>query len=262
MSKRSIKIMITNGRGGVGKTNLAYSLAMVLGQLGYNTVALDCDVSETLKRKLDKRRLWIENDEPNIAPIKFDFNTCVFPPNIKTLKNKTRELINARTASYDVAILDISGEFSAVQCNLAPLMDYIVMPIKAEETLLTSTLESYALIVNSLIDEESLDEADYPQISLARVMWEKSRLVTRELQKIIDEEQKEYGFKLLSNVTSFKDAPYAKSDYFGVSILEANKTGTSNDKNAGEKPAYEMMRVCKEILMDMGLADANMKKLK
>lgn len=253
--------MVTNGRGGVGKTNLAYSLAMLSGNAGFKTVALDCDISETLKRKLDKRRTWMASGEDDIVDPPFDFNSCVFGQEIRTLKNKTRKLVADRTASYDVAILDISGEFSAVQCNLAPVVDYIVMPIKPEETLVGSTLESYMLMNHKLDDEEDLDKEDYPTISLAKVMWNRTRLITKACEVILEEEAQAYPFKVLKNLTKPLDSPYSRSDYFGISIVEADIVGSKKERANAEQATYEMKRLCKEILMDCGLVDNKMKKI-
>jgi cellulose biosynthesis protein BcsQ len=261
MSKKTIIIMVTNGRGGVGKTNLTYSLATMLGKAGFKTVALDCDTSETLTRKLDKRRSWVAHGEPDITDPPFDLNSCVFSQEIRSLRNKTRKLVADRSASYDVAVLDISGEFSAVQCNLAPIVDSIVMPTKPEETMLGSTLESYMLINSKLDDEEDLDEADYPLISLAKVMWNPTRLITKACEKILAEEKESYPFRTLESRAGFYSSPYDLADYYGVSIVEADGVGNKKERKAAEKAAFEMRKMCREILMDLGLVDKKMKKL-
>jgi len=253
--------MVTNGRGGVAKTNLTYSLATILGNAGFKTVALDCDVSETLKRKIDKRRRWIAHGENDVVDPPFDFNTCVFKTEIKLQRNGIRKLLADRIASYDVAVLDISGEFSSVQTSLAPVVDYIAMPIKPEETMLDSTLESYILIQQTLEDEPDLKEEDRPKISLAKVMWNKTRNITKECEKILDDEKDSYTYRTLKTLLRTFESPYGRADYYGVSIVEADKCGDKGERKAAEKPAYEMTRLCKEILMDAGLVDAKMKKI-
>jgi MinD superfamily P-loop ATPase len=57
---RSIKIAISSGKGGTGKTTVATNLAVVLGRLGHTAAYVDCDVEEPnghifLKPKIDDR---------------------------------------------------------------------------------------------------------------------------------------------------------------------------------------------------------------
>jgi cellulose biosynthesis protein BcsQ len=262
VEKKTFIIMVTNGRGGVSKTNIVYSLAKTLAEAGAKTVAVDCDGSLTLTRKHDKRRVLLSQGTPDMTDAGFDFATCTFTMDIKKKRNKTRKLVKDRTANYDVAILDISGEFSTVQADLAPIVDYIVMPCKPEETMLESTFESYNLIHQILDDEEDLEKENWPKVSLARVMWNKKRLISRACDDIIEEESKEFPISCLKSSTAPFESQYARADYFGVSVIELENMGTKQEKKSSESAVFEMKKLCKEILSEAGLIDSNLKFIK
>ena len=259
-TKRSATIMVTNGRGGIGKTNIAYALAESIGRMGYKTALVDCDRSETLKRKLSERRAWHAAKEKGVTETPFTFLQCWFEDEIKGRKKKCREKLSQTIAGFEVSVVDISGELSRVQSNIAPMTDIIIMPTKPEKAMVEFTLDSYHGIHNALEDEEALEDKSLPKITIIRSIWDKNGKMARACQSIIDEEVKEYGYHVLDTILKPYDA-YNKADYFGISVLDATEVGDSPDKKAAEKAAYEMGRLCKEVLVLAGLANPKMKRI-
>tara|TARA_R110001583_G_scaffold85368_6_gene223723 strand:+ start:6227 stop:7021 length:795 start_codon:yes stop_codon:yes gene_type:complete len=252
--------MVTNGRGGVGKTNIAYALAEYISRLGYKTALVDCDRSETLKRKLAERRGWHAVQEKGVTDIPFTFLQCWFEDEIKGRKKKCREKLNSTITGFEVAVVDISGELSRVQMNVAPMLDFIIMPMKPEKALVEFTLDSYHALYNALEDEEALEGKPFPKIATVRSIWKKAGKNARSCQSTIDEEVKEYGYLVLDTILSPFDA-YNKAAHFGVSVLDATEVGDLVDRRQAEKPAYEMGRLCKEVLVLAGLASPKMKRI-
>jgi cellulose biosynthesis protein BcsQ len=258
-TNRAYTFLITNGRGGVGKTNIAYALAETSARLGYKTALVDCDRSETLKRKLTRRRAWHANEERGVTDIPFTFLQCWFEDEIKGKKRKCREKLYSTTAGFEVAVVDISGELSRVQANIAPITDFIIMPMAPEMALVEFTMDSYVSLYSAIQDEEALDGKEHPIITAVKSRWEKNTKTARACQSYIDQEVKEYEYDVLKTTLN-SYVTYNKAGHFGVSVLDTTEVGDSSDRKAAEQPVHEMKKLCKEVLVRAGLATPKMKR--
>ena len=74
---REIKIAISSGKGGTGKTFLATNIALTLAKKGEKVIYLDCDVEEPnghlfLKPQIDK-----EEEVKLLSPVGVDEEKCI-----------------------------------------------------------------------------------------------------------------------------------------------------------------------------------------
>lgn len=133
------KIAVTSGKGGVGKTTIAVSLALALRGRGFNVGVLDVDLTgSNIQDVLGEGELEItENDTfiPSMArgvryvslgQIASEGMPVLWDP--KDLRSAARQLLErTEWGDLDFLVCDFPPGFEAETLELLPLMDYVLI---------------------------------------------------------------------------------------------------------------------------------------
>ena len=73
----NLKIVISSGKGGTGKTFISTNIAKISEELGIATSYLDCDVEEPNGHLFLKPKIEKKEDIEVLSPVEVDQNKCI-----------------------------------------------------------------------------------------------------------------------------------------------------------------------------------------
>ena len=143
-------IVITNRKGGVGKTTTSVNLASGFGKLGYSVLLIDLDtqshiqyglgfsksfkrgIHKALEKKLDLNEVIHETPFENLFLLPADVN---YP--INKIKQDDRQLARLIRKSgikklFDICIVDTPPTSDILLENALSVSDYAIVPVKTE----------------------------------------------------------------------------------------------------------------------------------
>jgi len=157
-TKKTVKLSITGGKGGVGKTSIALKTGLDLAKAGFKTLVIDCD--SNLSNTAIKLGTPITNNFERLIKAQVTFEECLVQNgrfhllptcngSLELFESRLNfdeiiiDIIQAHEDEYDYIILDCPAGISRESLNLNAYCDFrwmIVTPDKASIT------DSYSLI--------------------------------------------------------------------------------------------------------------------
>jgi len=156
--KKSTKISIASGKGGVGKTTCALKFAKILAEKGERVLLIDCDYN--LANTAVKLGLPINNNFHDLVSSKMSFDDAVYKEgNFHLLSacnghqglfNQSLEMsgmiidiVSEYEKNYDYIILDCPAGLNKDVCDLSSFCDYRFVVVTPDKSSIT---DSYSLI--------------------------------------------------------------------------------------------------------------------
>lgn len=144
------KVVITNQKGGTGKTSLAVHLAAAVVQKNYRTLFIDFDPQENASKSAQKlgavvianvSQLFLDEDfsvpeldsEHGFYLIQADAKLADIVRENPTVLNTLKSNISKLDDHFDIAIADTAPSLSLVMTGALLIADYVVSPIELEE---------------------------------------------------------------------------------------------------------------------------------
>jgi ATP-binding protein involved in chromosome partitioning len=133
------KIGVVSGKGGVGKTTVAVSLALGLARRGYRVGLVDLDITgSNVPDILGRRELGVSEDDMlipseygnlkyvSIGQIVSDGDPVLWDP--KDVRSAARQLFERTVwGELDYVVFDFPPGFEAETLEMLPLMDYVLI---------------------------------------------------------------------------------------------------------------------------------------
>ena len=153
-----IKISITGGKGGVGKTSIALKMAKELAVSGYRTLLIDCD--SNLSNTAIKLGLPLDNKFEKILSGEASFEECLIQNgnfhllpacngSIEVFDRKLNfdeiiiDIISSHEHEYDYILLDCPAGVSREALTLSAYCDYRWIVVTPDKSSIT---DSYSLV--------------------------------------------------------------------------------------------------------------------
>jgi flagellar biosynthesis protein FlhG len=153
-----IKISITGGKGGVGKTSIALKAAQEFARAGYKTLLIDCD--SNLSNTAIKLGLPVDNKFEKLLSSELTFEECLIQQgnfhllpacngSIEVFESKLNfdeiitDIINAHEHEYDFILLDCPAGVSKEALTLNAFCDHRFIVVTPDKSSIT---DSYSLI--------------------------------------------------------------------------------------------------------------------
>lgn len=153
-----VKIAVTGGKGGVGKTSIALKTAKELALAGYRTLLVDCD--SNLSNTAIKLNLPMDNKFEKLLSGELSFEDCLIAQgnfhllpacngSIEVFESKLQfeeiiiEIIQAHEHEYDYVVLDCQAGLSYSALTLTAYCDHRFVVVTPDKSSIT---DSYSLI--------------------------------------------------------------------------------------------------------------------
>lgn len=153
-----VKISITGGKGGVGKTSIALKMAQELARVGHRTLLIDCD--SNLSNTAIKLGLPIDNKFEKLLSSSISFEECLIQRgnfhllpacngSIELFENKLNldeiiiDIITSHEHEYDYILLDCPAGLSREALTLNAFCDHRFVIVTPDKSSIT---DSYSLI--------------------------------------------------------------------------------------------------------------------
>jgi flagellar biosynthesis protein FlhG len=158
LQQTCVKISITGGKGGVGKTSIALKTAQELASVGYKTLLIDCD--SNLSNTAIKLGLPISNKFEKLLSASISFEECLIQKgdfhllpacngSIELFENKLKfdeiiiDIISSHEKEYDYIILDCPAGVGRDTLSLNAFCDHRFVVVTPDRSSIT---DSYSLI--------------------------------------------------------------------------------------------------------------------
>lgn len=153
-----VKISITGGKGGVGKTSIALKTAQELARAGYRTLLIDCD--SNLSNTAIKLGLPVDNKFEKLLSSELTFDECLIQQgnfhllpacngSIEVFESKLNfdeiitDIICSHEHEYDFILLDCPAGVSKEALTLNAFCDHRFVVVTPDKSSIT---DSYSLI--------------------------------------------------------------------------------------------------------------------
>ncbi|WP_303838967.1 ParA family protein [Selenomonas ruminantium] len=205
-----ITVVISNKKGGVGKTTTAYNLAAGLRKRGKSVLAIDLDPQCSLTKfcgvnKNGPTSFGVITKEVNInsAILKLEFFDLIpgspllnsadqnLPESVNRLM-RIREALSELATDYDYVIMDNAPALGVVTVNAYMATDYVVIPAEANEL----STDGIANVFESVLDVRKYVN---PNIQIAGILltrFKPNTVLNREYTDIFNELAKGMGTKV------------------------------------------------------------------
>lgn len=154
----AIKVSITGGKGGVGKTSVALRMARELGALGQKVLLIDCDTN--LSNTAIKLGLPLDDSFFKLLSAEKSFEDCLIKRehfdllpacngNVELFESRLAldeiiiDIIRAHEDSYDWILLDCPAGLDRVSLTLNAWCDHRVIVVTPDKSSIT---DSYSLV--------------------------------------------------------------------------------------------------------------------
>lgn len=175
-AKKPIKVAVTSGKGGVGKTSVSVSLALALAKRGYRVGLLDVDLTgANIHDILGKKELEITPDDRfvpstergvryiSLGQISADGMPVLWDP--KDIRSAARQLLERTDwGELDYLVADFPPGFGPEVLEMLPLMDCAIIVTapsaltKSKVERMVEALREYQIPVAGLIKNMSYFE--------------------------------------------------------------------------------------------------------
>lgn len=156
--KPCVKISVTGGKGGVGKTSIALKTAKELALAGYRTLLIDCD--SNLSNTAIKLGLPMDNKFEKLLSAEKTFEECLIMQgnfhllpacngSVEIFESKLNfdeviiDIIQSHEHEYDFIILDCPAGLSATMLMLNAFCDHRFVVVTPDKSSIT---DSYSLV--------------------------------------------------------------------------------------------------------------------
>lgn len=230
-------ILITNRKGGVGKTTTTLNLASGFVKKGYKTLLVDLDTQGHIQYGLGIKKSFkygihslIENPTINIKKViqKTDIPKLSFIPadinyNSSLLQKKKalKKALSKVQNRYDICIIDTAPMSDTVLEMAIYASEYVIVPMKTEHLGLIGTLQFIKIFYNIT----SKLNTDFKLLGILPTLYNKSmkeHLETiKELEKVVGEDKVFQPIRRDTKLTNiFKD---------GIQILDGQHSRGEED---------------------------------
>ena len=257
-------IVLTNQKGGVGKTTTSAAIAAGLARKGYKVLAVDMDPQGNLGFSLgvdiDKGASIYEGlkgDATVYEIIRRISDIDIIQSNIllssaeATLKGENRDLLLKNLLApveklYDYIIIDTPPAFNILTLNGYSAADYLIIPMSAE-------ILSLVGLVQLKETYETVRQSVNPQLKIMGIIltkYEKRRKLSRDVLEMAGTVAEQLNTKVFKTVVRSSVAA-AEAPAHGVNIFEYS---------AKYAPAKDYGAIVKEILRIVEEDETNGKK--
>ncbi len=257
-------IVLTNQKGGVGKTTTSTALAAGLARKGYKVLAVDMDpqgnMGFSLGVDIDKGPTIYEGLKGDaaiyeiiqrISDIDIIQSNILLSSAEASLKGENRELLLKNLLApveklYDYIIIDTPPAFNILTLNGYSAADYLVIPMSAE-------ILSLVGLVQLKETYETIRQSVNPQLKIMGILltkYEKRRKLSRDVFEMAGTVAGQLNTKVFRTVIHSSVAA-AEAPAHGVNIFEYSPRSA---------PAKDYGAVVKEILRIVKEDEANGKK--
>lgn len=155
---KTIKVSITGGKGGVGKTSMSLKMAKELAKTGFKVLLIDCDYN--LSNTAIKLGLPVENTFYSLLTAQRTFEECLYKEesfdllaacngNLDFFESNFRmeefiiDILNAHQDDYDFVLLDCPAGLTREALILNAYSDHRIVVVTPDKSSIT---DSYSLI--------------------------------------------------------------------------------------------------------------------
>jgi len=153
-----IRVAVTGGKGGVGKTSIALKTSLELSRVGYRTLLIDCD--SNLSNTAIKLGLPVNNNFEKLLTSSSSFEECLIQRgnfhllpacngSLALFENKLKldeiitDIISSHEHEYDYILLDCPAGISKEVLALSAICDHRFIVVTPDKSSIT---DSYSLI--------------------------------------------------------------------------------------------------------------------
>ena len=256
---RQLKIVVSNQKGGVGKTTSALTLARCFAETGKKVLLLDTDSQGSVGSIL---RLETRGDLYGLLIDRLKFSECITPahPNIDIICSNRRTaeaeaqligrdfreyaLSNAleeHDAVYDVVLIDVQPAISLLQTCAVVYARNVLVPIDMDMLGLQGAVGS---IESALVLKRNVrDGHDIRVIGLLPIKIDRRLSITEMALKGIEQICAKYGVR---------EYPHVRTDQAALKASRARKF--LHDFSPQSKVVEDYTLVAKAILEEFGIA--------
>ena len=160
--KNTIKIAISNRKGGVGKTGITLLLSQELKRKGYSVLVIDCDsqhnasnffdadlkntVSDMLFDRKPAKECIQHRENGDVIPSELTLSRASVGIEGKGQEYRLSEMIEPLMGEYDFIIFDTAAALDLVLDNVLATANFLILPITCQEGL--DGMEQYFGYVN------------------------------------------------------------------------------------------------------------------
>ena len=239
--RQSIILAVTNQKGGVGKTTIAFNLAKGLAKRGKKVLAVDNDPQGNLTTAVladpesltaDILKIFNETvdfDQPHTISKNFDFIGATIA--LAEVAEKSidiifllKEYLDTIKDQYDYIIIDCLPSFGHLNLAALNASEYVVIPTKAAPFALHGLI---SLMKNIKKTQARLN----PDLKIAGIVL--NLLERTNIHKELEENLRENYGDMVFQASIDKGVKYEESPFFNESVMEyASKTKQAKQFNS------------------------------
>lgn len=249
----SVKIAITNQKGGVGKTTTSVNLSSYLAKSGYSVLLIDFDpqahstshlseklsggrgintgINEVLRKEITSNVALLNTFYPNLKLLASNLKLGSFNQNSPIgLQFQLKEVLEEEfIKSFDFIIIDCQPSLSLLTLNALTFCDYVLLPVQAEFLALDG-------LTQLIITLKEVQSKLHPKLSVLGILVTMFDSRNRLSGEVYHELKKSFDGEVFEQVIP-RNVKLAEAPSFGKSIFEYDpfSSGTKAYAKLGEE---------------------------